>query len=180
MNAKTDDFESFWDSLKTILTATPSTDTVFNQYCDCNPQLDLPDAANLRMENLRRYMSEATETASILVVGEAAGPWGCRFSGVPFTGERQLLDHSFPLCGERSSKTEPTRLTKIVPPFTSRSAETFWDVMLPYHCRFLMWDAFPLHPHKRGEFLTVRNPTRMEVAQHTVGRGGPEPWQLRF
>ena len=37
--------------------------------------------------------------------------------------------------------------------------------MRPYHRRFVVWDAFPLHPHKRDDFLTVRNPTRQEVSQ---------------
>lgn len=165
MNPKRRDFETFWRRLEAILTATPSTNTIFNQYRDRNDQVDVPDAPTIRTENLRRYMAEATETASILIVGEAAGPWGCRFSGVPFTGEKQLLDPSFPLGGERSSRTIPACPTKVVPPFISRSAEAFWDVMLPYHGRFLVWDAFPLHSHEPDDFLTVRNPTRNEVSQ---------------
>lgn len=165
MNTKSRDFATFWDSLAAILTTAPSTNIVFNQYRDRNDQVDLPDAATIRTGNLRRYLAEATETASILVVGEAAGPWGCRFSGVPFTGERQLLDPSFPLHGERSSKTNPDRPIKVAPPFISKSAVTFWGVMLPFQGRFLLWDAFPLHPHKPHDALTVRNPTRKEVSQ---------------
>ena len=165
MNTKSRDFDTFWDSLEAILTATRSTDTVFNQYRDRKDEIDLPDAAAIRTENLRRYMAEATKTASILVVGEAAGPWGCRFSGVPFTGERQLLDPSFPLCGRRSSRIVPSRPTKVSPPFISRSSEAFWGVMLPHHGRFLVWDAFPLHSHEPHDVLTVRNPRRSEVSQ---------------
>ena len=142
----------------------PSTNIVFNQYRDNNDQVDLPNAATIRTMNLRCYMAEATETASILVVGEAAGPWGCRFSGVPFTGERQLLDPSFPIHGERSSKTNLDLPTKINPPFISISAKIFWGVMLPYYGRFLLWDAFPFHSHKPQDFLTVRNPTKSEVS----------------
>jgi len=165
MNTKRVDFASFWQRLEAILTAEPSTNKIFNQYRDHNNQVDVPDAATIRTENLRRYVAEATETASILVVGEAAGPWGCRFSGVPFTGEKQLLDPTFPLCGERSSKTILGRLTKIAPPFISRSAEMFWGVMLPYYGRFMVWDAFPLHSHEPHDVLTVRNPTKNEVSQ---------------
>lgn len=155
----------FWHSLAGILTALPSTNIVFNQYRDCNDQVGLPDAATIRTMNLRRYMEKATETASILVVGEAAGPWGCRFSGVPFTGERQLLDPLFPIHGKRSSKTNPDRPTKVTPPFISMSSKIFWGVMIPYNSRFLLWDAFPFHPHKPQDFLTVRNPTKREVSQ---------------
>jgi len=165
MPAKGEDFAAFWVKLEAILTSLPSTATVFNQYRDSNDAVDLPEAAAIRTENLRRYMAEATESASFLVIGEAAGPWGCRFSGVPFTGERQLLDPSFPLSGRRSSKANPNRQTKVNPPYVSKSAEAFWDVMLPYRCHFVLWDAFPLHSHQPGDALTVRNPTKGEVSQ---------------
>jgi hypothetical protein len=168
MNTKQHDFDSFWRSLEAILTAVPSSDTVFNQYRDRNDQVDVLDAAAIRTENLRRYMANAIETASILVVGEAAGPWGCRFSGVPFTSEKQLIDPCilpFPLRGKRSSRAILTCHTKVSPPFTSRSAEIFWSVMKPYHSRFLVWDAFPFHPHEPHDFLTVRNPTQKEIKQ---------------
>ena len=164
MKTKARDFAAFWSKLAAILTAAPSTKTIFNQYRDCNAQVDVPDASAIQIQNLRQYMAEATETASILLVGEAAGPWGCRFSGVPFTGERQLLDPSFPLRGERSSKATPSRPTKVDPPFISRSSETFWGIMRPYHGRFLVWDALPLHSHEPDDVLTVRNPTKNEVS----------------
>ncbi len=158
-------FDSFWLDLSEILTMPPSTSTVFNQYRDRNDDVDVPDAPSVRIENFRRYMADATSTASILVVGEAAGPWGCRFSGVPFTGERQLLDPSFPVPGRRSSREVPTRETKVAPPFISRSSELFWEVMRPHHGKFVVWGAFPLHSHEEDDFLTVRNPTRGEVSQ---------------
>ena len=37
--------------------------------------------------------------------------------------------------------------------------------MLPYSGCFLLWDAFPLHPHKPQDILSVRNPTKSEVSQ---------------
>lgn len=165
MNTKKGDFGAFWGNLEVMLTESRSTSTVFNQYRDRNDQVDLPDAASIRVENLRLYMADATSTASILIVGEAAGPWGCRFSGVPFTGEKQILDPHFPVHGKHSSKTFPALPTKLSPPFISRSAEIFWGVLRPYHARFLVWDAFPLHSHKPHDFLTVRNPTKGEVSQ---------------
>ncbi len=165
MYKKNHDFDKFWYRLEGILTAVPSTDIVFNQYRDYNDQVDLPNAATIRRMNLRNYLSTAIETVSILVVGEAAGPWGCRFSGIPFTGERQLLDPSFPFHGERSSKDNPDLSTKITPPFISMSSKIFWRVMLPYYDRFLIWDAFPLHSHKPQDILTVRNPTKKEISQ---------------
>jgi len=159
------DFPAFWRDLEGLLTRVPPTDTLFNQYRDFSPAVDVPNAAAIRLANLRSYMEKACELATILVVGEAAGPWGARFSGVPFVGERQLLDPSFPINGERSSRPDPIRKMRLAPPFTSSSAKIFWEVLLPCHHRFVVWDAFPLHPHELGDALTVRNPSREEVSQ---------------
>lgn len=158
-------FAAFWDQLQAILRRSPSTATVFNQYLDCNDEVDLPAASSIRTANLRSYMERTTETASILVVGEAPGPWGTRFSGVPFTGERQLLDPSFPFAGEQSSKSVPQRRTKISPPYMSQTAGMFWEVMLPYCATFFAWNAFPLHPDQLGDSLAKRNPSSREVSQ---------------
>ena len=165
MGASHNDFAAFWRNLAAMLTSVPSTDTSFNLYRDCNEDVDVPNAASIRTANLRNYMAKACESASILVVGEAAGPWGARFSGVPFIGERQLLDPSFPINGERSSRADPIRKMRLTPPFISGSAKIFWEVLLPYYRHFVVWDAFPLHPHELGDALTVRNPSRKEVSQ---------------
>lgn len=157
-------FSSFWRELEAILIGFPSTSTVFNQYRDCNHEIDLLAAASIRIKNLKEYMEKAMSTASVLVVGEAAGPWGCRFSGIPFTGEKQLLDKFFPYSGGQSSKVPPGRPTRVEPPYISKSAEMFWEIMLPRHTEFLVWDAFPLHSHKGDDVLTIRNPTTSEVA----------------
>ncbi len=159
-------FAPFWRQLEAILIRAPSTDTVFNQYRDFNGEVDVPAAAAIRRDNLRAYLKAACESATVLVVGEAAGPWECRFSGIPFTGERQLLDPSFPYKGERSSRCDPRRPTRgPIPPFVSASAKAFWGVMLPCHRQFVLWNALPLHPHQPGEPLSVRNPGRREVAE---------------
>lgn len=147
----------FWRELESILTGHPSTDTVFNQYRDCDNLVDVPTAPLIRTANLRAYMEKAGKTATVVIVGEAAGPWGCRFSGVPFTGERQLLDPSFPFQGSQSSRAHP--------PHISRTATMFWEIMLPYYDRFVAWDAFPLYPHKQHDLFSVRNPTKSEVSQ---------------
>ena len=166
MKAKNRNFAGLWRSLEAIITEDASTETVFNPYRDSNSLVDLPDAAEIRTRNLRGYMSKAVGTASILVVGEAAGPWECRFSGVPFTGERQLLDPAFPIRGDRSSRHEPACATRTTPPFVSASAAIFWNVLLPFHRRILVWNAFPLHPHRPNDDLTVRTPTREEISRY--------------
>jgi len=61
----------------------------FNQYRDVHPELDLPRGAVVRRHNLRCYL-EAFAGARFVLVGEAAGYAGCRFSGIPFTCEAQF------------------------------------------------------------------------------------------
>lgn len=165
MTIKTKEFESFWQKLEAIIGRIPSNSVVFNQYLDCNVDVDVPNGASIRKMNLRTYMETAAASASVLIVGEAAGPWGTRFSGVPFTGERQLITPSFPIIGKQSSKAIPSCPTRVEPPYISRSAEVFWNVMLPYYPHFMVWDAFPLHSHEPNKVLSVRNPTKKEVSQ---------------
>jgi hypothetical protein len=62
----------------------------FNQYRDVHPELDLPDGVAVRLHNLHRYL-EVFAGARFVLVGEAAGYAGCRFSGIPFTCEAQLI-----------------------------------------------------------------------------------------
>ena len=57
----------------------------FNQYRDVTARFDLPNGAAIRRANLRCYL-ELFAGASYVLVGEAAGYAGCRFSGIPFTG----------------------------------------------------------------------------------------------
>ena len=66
-------------------------DGVFNQYQEEHPEHDLPDAAEMRINNLRRYL-DTFRGARHILLAEAAGYQGCRFSGVPMTSEAQLVE----------------------------------------------------------------------------------------
>lgn len=94
-----------------------------------------------------------------LLIGEAAGPWGCRFSGIPFTSERMLISGVLPFEGCQSSTHDP--------PYSEISATIFWEVLLPCYPKFFVWNAVPFHPHKRSEMLSIRHPTREEIYTHS-------------
>ena len=84
-----------------------ATQGLFNQYADHDAQLDGPQSAPRRCKNLRLYL-EYFRQARFVLVGEAAGYNGCRFSGIPFTGENLLVgEEAFPwarsLAFQRSS-----------------------------------------------------------------------------
>ena len=139
-------------------------DRLFNPYRDRHPAHDAGGAAETRRRNLRAALDAVARDApggrpDVLVVAEAPGPWGCRFSGVPFTNERQLLDPAFPVAGRPSS----ARFAATGEPVNEYSGSIYWDAMLPHWGRFWTWNAVPLHPHRAGEPLTIRTPGVREV-----------------
>ena len=138
------------------------TEGLFNQYKDIDERVDLLDAHEIRKQNLLNYLESFTKKPNFLVVGEAPGPWGCRFSGVPFTGERQLCQHTLPFSGDRSSREKPLVEVKKNPLYTSQSAETFWKIMKPYHPKFFVWNCVPFHPRDLDNILSVRAPKMKE------------------
>jgi uracil-DNA glycosylase len=152
-----------WKLLEDKLFPMKSTAQLFNQYHDWDTSVDLPDANEIRKENLLNYLNSFPKKPSILIVGEAAGPWGCRFSGIPFTGEKQLCENSLPFSGRQSSISNPSIKIKQQPPYISLSAKAFWKILGVYHPYFFVWDCIPLHPHRTNEILSVRNPTTDEV-----------------
>lgn len=79
-----------WQPLLDLLTNARSDERAFNQYRDNHPDLDQPHGAEIRLRNLRCYL-EVFAQARFLLIGEAAGYAGCRFSGIPFTCEAQIV-----------------------------------------------------------------------------------------
>jgi hypothetical protein len=136
-----------------------STDELFNQYSDNDLRFDLPKGDRIRRKNLLNHLRSFSKRPTVFLIGEAAGPWGCRFSGIPFTSERMLLSGVLPFEGYQSSTHDP--------PYSEISATIFWKVLLPYHPQFFVWNAVPFHPHKRGEILSIRHPTRAEIYTHS-------------
>ena len=134
---------------------------VFNQYRDWNPNLDRPDAPAIRRANLRRYL-EAFGHASYVLVGEAAGYAGCRFSGIPFTGEAQLVGAE-PLPWAAGGGFGQTSLDA---PWRERSAQIVW-LALEGRRDCVLWNAFPWHPFKDGP-LSNRRPRTSELRQAFV------------
>lgn len=99
--------QELWEYLERGLFLEDSRRDLFNQYRAVDENVDLSNAHYIRQNNLKNYFCSFSEMPSFLLVGEAAGPWGCRFSGVPFTGERQLCQRLLPFLGERSSRDDP-------------------------------------------------------------------------
>lgn len=155
--------EELWSLLEKRVFPISSTETLFNQYKDANPDFDKADAAEIRRENLRKYVESHSWQSTHFVVGEAPGPWGCRFSGVPFASETQLLKGELPFRGKQSSRNRE--------PCSAKGAEILWRVMLLYHRKgleFFVWDCVPFHPHHKGKPLgPIRAPTSRELREYS-------------
>lgn len=146
-----------WEVLDREVFGRPSTPRAFNQYRDRNEDLDVPDAAAVRRANFWNYLSCYEELPPVFILAEAPGPWGCRFSGVPIVSESQLLNPSFPILGNRTSKREK--------PTEEYSANIYWRVLQPFFPHFFTWNSFPYHPHTEVDPLSIRTPGLREIAE---------------
>src|SRR5438128_1674688 len=97
------------------------------------PGLDRPGAAAIRAANLLDYLC-SRQKPRLLLVGEAAGYRGCRFSGVPFTSERSLPRH-------RRSSLRTDGWIESSATVVHRSL-----ARLGVEAETLLWNAVPWHP----------------------------------
>jgi hypothetical protein len=132
----------------------------WNQYRDVDSALDRPGGAAIRRRNLRRYLN-AFAGASYVLVGEAAGYAGCRFSGMPFTGEAQIVGPGC-LPWARGLGFEQSSLGDL---WRERSGEIVWAAF-DGRQDCVLWNAFPWHPYG-DKPLSNRKPRRSELEQAT-------------
>ncbi len=144
-----------WNTIEALVFDVPSTPDLFNPYSDMNVELDRVDATAIRRKNLRSYIFDHVKGVEILLVAEAPGPWGCRFSGVPITSESQLADPKFPAAGRQSSLRRE--------PYSEYSATIYWRVLKPYYTSTFVWNTVPFHPHHINQPLSIRTPRQNEI-----------------
>jgi len=129
----------------------PGNDRLCNPWVDCHPALDLPDAPARRVANLRGYL-RAHRRAKWMLVGQEAGYAGCRFSGVPFTGEDLLEGPKalpiFVRAGARRSSARDKLMSE-------RSANFVWPC-IGGDGKVVLWNSLPFHCHEPGKPLTNR------------------------
>lgn len=151
--------DRLWPLLQDRLFRTPSEAGAFNPWLDRDPELDVEGAPLLRRQNLRNYLERFPASPPVVLVGEAPSWRGCRFSGIAFTAEALLLDPEFPVGGSRTSAFRPK-------PLTEQSASIVWGCLADHFPAFLLWNAFPFHPHPPEARLGNRTPRRSEVEGH--------------
>lgn len=130
---------------------------VVNPYKDEMPGLDRKGGAKQRRINLEAYL-ERVGTPRFVLLGEALGFRGGRFSGIAFTGERQLAGDG------------PRRLPWAGPPFGASSllpslwlepsGSVVWQALHGDPRGVLLWNSFPWHPFGARGPLSNRTPER--------------------
>ena len=128
----------------------PGNRVVANPWVDSVPGLDLPDGPQRRVNNLRIYL-QAHREARFLLVGQEAGYAGCRFSGVPFTGE-DLVEGPRALPFFRPGGRRSSVFPKLM---SERSANIVWPC-IGSEGRVALWNSLPFHCHEPDKPLTNR------------------------
>ncbi len=124
------DIEKFVDSLKICRQCFKN---VENMYAK----------SETTVENLKLYLKEMLKKKpKYLIVGEAPGYKGCRWSGIPFTSERNLIQTDF-------FKYKGYKVRKSKKPESEASATKVWNVLEKKNGNLipLIWNAFPFHPY---------------------------------
>ena len=132
---------------------------VFNPWRD-DDVLDAGDGHG-HIDRVLRLKRHLECEPMMLIVGEAPGYQGCRFSGVPFTNEKLILD------GRIQRIAESRRITTRRLPFSEPSATIVWGALhnLGIADKVVMWNAFAFHPHKPDDPMSNRAPTKAELGQ---------------
>ena len=149
---------------------------VFNPWRDYDAAHDVSkECPEWRFAHLQAYMSQRLDSGKLLLVAEAPGYQGCRFSGVAMTSERGLLGASGSLFDNpffdghvyRTSKEFSLRGSVNRAGMTEPTATVVWGAIneLKIDPRsVVLWNAFAWHPHKPGIPLSNRAPTDNELS----------------
>lgn len=133
-------------------------------------------AAEQRCLQLGAYLRHRLETARFILVAEAPGYQGARFSGLAMTSERLLSgEMNFvteqDILGEvglfeRTSHFDAPRHQAVRQRgFAEPTATVVWQqLMLTRQSRnVVLWNTFPFHPYREGNQLSNRKPNLAEI-----------------
>lgn len=137
------------------------------------------DSCNVRLAHLRAYLELRLETARVLLVAEAPGYQGARFSGVAMTCERTITGGKrwitaedvlgAGMAAQRTSHEMACRNTaERDRGFCEPTATIVWKELINRRIsrQVVLWNAFPFHPHPAETPLKNRPPTHDEVEEH--------------
>jgi hypothetical protein len=149
-----------------IGTLPPSRPGLFNpwrDWCDADDRSNLQGGPEGRLSRLAAHLDCEPR---YIICGQSPGWRGCRYSGVAFTSERQIMEGVVPRIAPTSN-----RLTLDGPgipfggPLTEPSATIMWNTLhrLGIAGDAVLWNALQLHPHQPLQPSTNRTPTWAEI-----------------
>ncbi len=116
-----------------------------------------------RRNNLYLYLSQMAEKKpEVLLVGEAPGYQGMRWTGMPFGSEYHIL-RGIPeigMFGEERGYKKTDEWDKV---WKEPSSTIVWGTMKSITNVPLIWASYPYHPHQSGKPLTNRAPSNIEL-----------------
>lgn len=126
----------------------------WQERCSFDTPMNTPE------EKIIRLSHHLDCDATLILVGEAAGYQGCRYSGIAFTSERQLFEGFIPRVPAITHRLS-TRKT----PFSEPSATIVWNTLyqLGLAETTILWNALPLHPFKVDAAWSNRTPNNTEI-----------------
>lgn len=125
-----------------------NTSTVSNPYL--NPQL-----AN----NLKVYLNAINQLPGtpVLLVGEALGYKGGNLTGIPFSSGQIFERFEHPFLNQISNALTLERIE------SENTATIVWQYLTEKTVTPLCWNAFPFHPHPKGNKIKNRAPNAKEI-----------------
>lgn len=154
-----------------------SVEGLVNPYNGFIPNIDAEDGSPIqRQVQLLRYLAYRKRTARLVLVAEAPGYQGARFSGIAMTSER-LISGNYNFMTEldvfgregiyrRTShldvcRNNAQRQSGLAEP----TATVVWReiVAAGKQRQVVLWNTIPYHPHRVGRPMTNRPPTAAEI-----------------
>lgn len=137
---------------------------VFNPWRDQDERDRAPRRAapGLRRANMRSYLEARSASARVMLLGEAPSHRGCRFTGIAFCSETELLRKRDLVARQPLALTSRDADTR---PQRERSAHVLWDEIERAGAAHavVLWNAFPWHPHGADGAASNRKPRTREV-----------------
>lgn len=170
------DVRSFISELKSYKAG----NDVFNPWKDYDPDLDIgSEVPVIRESQLQAFLESRINRAKHILVGEAVGYQGGRFTGVALTSERLLLGYQKEmkaadiLCSRTARRTSNPHYcrfkykTQGLYGFIEPTATIVWKEI--FDCNLnphdvVTWNIFPFHPFDLGAgMLSNRAPRANEI-----------------
>lgn len=131
---------------------------IFNPWGESCPHDIHPQEYLNRRIRLKQHFECANP--SIILIGEAPGYQGCRYTGIPFTSEKLIIQGLIP----RVSLSPPFRISVRTKPWSEPSATIVWNALHQHKIQdsAILFNAVPWHPQGLGGFHSNRTPTAAE------------------